>query len=92
MNSFEAILEQRKDEISPRMGKILYGLYGDWLWLDDRIEAVSSERKGNSLARVTFLLKAGCQLSLHHESENMFFAKSIPIMKTCFMNISSSAW
>ena len=42
-NSFETILEQRKDEISPRMRKILFGLYGDWLWLDDRIEAVSHE-------------------------------------------------
>ncbi|SNY92390.1 Transposase [Cohaesibacter sp. ES.047] len=42
-NSFETILEQRKDEISPRMRSILFGLYGDWLWLDDRIEAVSKE-------------------------------------------------
>jgi len=42
-NSFEAILEERKDEISPRMRKILIGLYGDWLWLDDRIETVSKE-------------------------------------------------
>ena len=25
------------------MRKILIGLYGDWLWLDDRIEAVSTE-------------------------------------------------
>jgi hypothetical protein len=42
-NSFEAILEQRKDEISPRMRNILFALYGDWLWLDDRIKAVSDE-------------------------------------------------
>lgn len=42
-NSFETILEERKDEISPRMRTILIGLYGDWLWLDDRIEAVSKE-------------------------------------------------
>ena len=42
-NSFEAILEQRRDEISPRMRGILIGLYGDWLWLDKRIEDVSGE-------------------------------------------------
>lgn len=42
-NSFEAILEQRRDEISPRMRGILIGLYGDWLWLDKRIEDVSDE-------------------------------------------------
>lgn len=42
-NSFEAILEERKDEISPRMRTILIGLYGDWLWLDDRIDTVSKE-------------------------------------------------
>jgi transposase len=42
-NSFETILEQRKDEISPRMRGILIGLYGDWLWLDKRIENVSGE-------------------------------------------------
>ena len=42
-NSFEAILEDRKDEISPRMRKILIGLYGDWMWMDDRIDTVSKE-------------------------------------------------
>lgn len=42
-NSFETILEERKDEISSRMRTILIGLYGDWLWLDDRIETVSKE-------------------------------------------------
>ncbi|MCA0851193.1 IS110 family RNA-guided transposase, partial [Salipiger thiooxidans] len=42
-NSFETILEQRRDEISARMRNILIGLYGDWLWLDDRIAAVSTE-------------------------------------------------
>lgn len=42
-NSFLTILEERKDEISPRMRKILIGLYGDWLWMDDRIDAVSKE-------------------------------------------------
>ena len=42
-NSFETILEERKDEISPRMRTILIGLYGDRLWLDDRIDTVSKE-------------------------------------------------
>lgn len=42
-NSFETILEERKDEISPRMRMILIGLYGDWLWMDKRIDAVSKE-------------------------------------------------
>ena len=42
-NSFETILEQRQDEISPRMRGILIGLYGDWLWLDKRIEDVSGQ-------------------------------------------------
>lgn len=42
-NSFETILEQRRGEISPRMRGILIGLYGDWLWLDKRIEDVSGE-------------------------------------------------
>ncbi len=42
-NSFETILEERKDEISPRMRTILIGLYGDWLWLDKRIDDVSKE-------------------------------------------------
>ena len=42
-NSFEAILEQRRGEISPRMRGILIGLYSDWLWLDKRIEDVSGE-------------------------------------------------
>ena len=42
-NSLEAILEELKYEISPRLRKILIGLYGDWLWLDDRIDTVSKE-------------------------------------------------
>jgi transposase len=42
-NSFETILEERREEISPRMRRILIGLYGDWLWMDDRIDVVSTE-------------------------------------------------
>jgi transposase len=42
-NSFETILENRRSEISPRMRTILTGLRSDWLQLDERIEAVSSE-------------------------------------------------
>jgi len=41
--SFLTILEERQDEISPRMRTILTGLYGDWLWLDERIETVTRE-------------------------------------------------
>ena len=40
-NSFDAILENRRDEISPRMHDSLLGLRNDWLWLDEQIEAVS---------------------------------------------------
>lgn len=42
-SSFEAILENRRAEISPRMRTTLLGLYGDWLWADERIKAISSE-------------------------------------------------
>src|SRR5712691_3920948 len=37
-NSLFAILENRKDEISPRMAKLILGLYEDWCYLDERIE------------------------------------------------------
>ncbi|MEW9918831.1 IS110 family transposase [Marimonas sp. MJW-29] len=47
-SSFLAILEERRDEMSPRMRTILSGLYGDWLWLDERIETVSKEIEGIS--------------------------------------------
>lgn len=42
-SSFEAILENRREEISECMRSILMGLYGDWLWVDERIKAISSE-------------------------------------------------
>ncbi len=42
-NSLLTILENRADEISPRMGDLIIGLYEDWLWLDERIETVTSE-------------------------------------------------
>ena len=41
-SSFLPILEERQDEISPRMRAILSGLYGDWLWLDERIETIDN--------------------------------------------------
>ncbi len=40
---FEAILEERQDEITRRMRSTLIGLNGDWVWMDDRIETVSAE-------------------------------------------------
>lgn len=42
-NSLFAILEHRKDEISPRMEDIIVGLYEDWLWLDERIDSTTDE-------------------------------------------------
>lgn len=41
--SLFTILEQRADEISPRMQDLIVGLYEDWLWLDERIESATSE-------------------------------------------------
>jgi transposase len=41
--SLFAILQQREDEISPRMSSIIVGLYEDWLWLDERIESLTKE-------------------------------------------------
>jgi transposase len=41
--SLFAILQNRADEISPRMSDIIVGLYEDWLWLDERIESTTSE-------------------------------------------------
>src|SRR4029079_19530546 len=40
-HSLIAILENRKDEISPRTAKLILGLYEDWSHLDVRIEAVT---------------------------------------------------
>jgi transposase len=42
-NSLFAILENRKDEISPRTAKLIRGLYDDWCYLDQRIETVTGE-------------------------------------------------
>ena len=41
--SLFAILENRKDEISPRTAKLIRGLYDDWCCLDERIETVTGE-------------------------------------------------
>ncbi|WNK00833.1 IS110 family transposase [Thalassospiraceae bacterium LMO-JJ14] len=37
------ILQNRADEISPRLSAIIVGLYEDWLWLDERIESTTNE-------------------------------------------------
>jgi transposase len=42
-NSLFAILKNRADEISPAMSDIIVGLYEDWLWLDERIEGLTTE-------------------------------------------------
>ena len=41
--SLFAILENRKEEISPRTARLICGLYEDWCGLDERIETVTSE-------------------------------------------------
>ena len=40
-NSLFAILETRRDEISPRTASLILGLYEDWCGLDTRIETVT---------------------------------------------------
>ena len=47
-NSLFAILENRKDEISPRMHDLIIGLYEDWVRLDERIETITGEIKAIS--------------------------------------------
>jgi transposase len=42
-NSLLAILENRRDEISPRMRGLIVGLHEDWIGLDERIETLASE-------------------------------------------------
>src|ERR1700722_17952118 len=42
-NSLFTILENRKDEISPRMAKLILDLYKDWISLDKRIDTIASE-------------------------------------------------
>ena len=41
--SLFAILENRADELSPRMSDLIVGLHEDWLWLDERIETLTGE-------------------------------------------------
>jgi len=53
--SLFAILQNREDEISPRMSDILVGLYEDWLWLDKRIESTTSE------IELTSMRETNCQ-------------------------------
>ena len=42
-NSLFAILENRKDEISPRMNDLIVSLYKDWLYLDERIDTITGD-------------------------------------------------
>src|SRR5215475_287758 len=41
--SLFAILDNRKEEISPRTTRLIHGLYDDWCCLDERIETVTGE-------------------------------------------------
>lgn len=67
-NSFEAILKQRQDEMSPRMRGVLTGLRDDWRWLDRRIDQVSDEieevsRSEESCARIMSIPGIGPMIS-----------------------------
>jgi transposase len=44
-NSLMAILENRHDEVSPRMRSLITGLYDDWIGLDEKIDNLASEIK-----------------------------------------------
>lgn len=46
--SLQAILDNRSDEISLRMRKLILGLQQDWIWTDKRIEMTTSEIKAVS--------------------------------------------
>lgn len=54
-NSLPAILENRRDELSLRIRKLIVGLQHDWIWLDGRIKMTTSEIKAVSET------EAGCQ-------------------------------
>ena len=67
-NSFEAILDQRRGEISPRMRGVLTGLRDDWHWLDQRIDQLSDEieevsRSEASCARIMSIPGVGPMIS-----------------------------
>lgn len=47
-NSLDAILNNRSDELSLRMRKLILGLQQNWLWLDKRIHMTTSEIKAFS--------------------------------------------
>ncbi|MEM8693802.1 MAG: IS110 family transposase [Pseudomonadota bacterium] len=44
-NSLDAILNNRSDEMSLRMRKLILGLQQDWLWLDKRVDMTTAEIK-----------------------------------------------
>lgn len=46
--SLEAILDNRSDEMSLRMRKLILGLQQDWIWTDKRIEMTTPEIKSVS--------------------------------------------
>lgn len=47
-SSLDAILDNRSDEISLRMRKLILGLQQDWIWTDKRIEMTTAEIKSVS--------------------------------------------
>lgn len=50
--SLFVILQNHKDEISPRMRDIIAGLYEDWLWLDGRIDTTTAEIENISQSEI----------------------------------------
>jgi transposase len=50
-NPLFEILKNRANEISARMSQLIAGLYEDWLWLDERIEAVTKEIEETARAK-----------------------------------------
>ncbi len=44
-NSLDAILNNRSDELSLRLRKLILGLQQDWVWLDKRIDMTTAEIK-----------------------------------------------
>ena len=66
-NSLFAILRNREDEISPRMSDIIAGLYEDWLWLDERVEGITTdaqEQASRSLGKRTCAYRLECSEKL----------------------------
>ena len=76
-NSLLALLDERRDEISPRMRDIILDLHDDWMRLDTRIEAISEEiaEIGQSGERIDgqFFIDCSGMRGLTLENESLAF-------------------